>query len=208
MFNGDGRALLWIDAVGGFLVCGGDAVVLGQAVPGNQIEIPILADLSRQHARICREDGYIIEPVRRVCVEGHEIQGPTVLADGDEIELGHGVRCRFRQPHALSATARLEFVSRHRTQPAADAVLLMAESCVLGPRWNSHVVCRPWSSEVVLYRRDGRVYCRHQDGLEIDGRFCGGEGLVTRNSRVVGADFSLSFEGVASGHPHAAAGGN
>jgi hypothetical protein len=196
MFNGDGRALLWIDAVGGFLVCGGDAVVLGQAVPGNLIEVPILADLSREHARICRDDGYVIEPYRRVCVEGREIRGPTVLRDGDEIELGQGVRLLFRQPHALSTTARLELVSRHRTVPAANAVLLMAESCVLGPHWNSHVVCRPWTSEVVLYRRDGQVYCRHRDGLEIDGRFCQGEGLVSRNSRVVGSDFSLSIEAV------------
>ncbi|MCY2987187.1 MAG: FHA domain-containing protein [Planctomycetota bacterium] len=196
MLNGDAHFLLWVDAVGGFLVCCGDEIVLGQAVPGNRVDIPLLADLSRQHARICREDGYFIEPLRRVCVEGREIDGPTVLADGDEIELGKGVRLRFRQPHALSATARLEFVSRHRTQPTVDAVLLMAESCVLGPNGNSHVVCRPWSHDVVFYRRDGRLYCRARDGLEIDGRFCHGEGLVHPNSHVVGTDFSLSLESV------------
>ena len=196
--NGDTRFLLWVDAVGGFLTCCGDQILLGQAVPGNRVEVPILADLSRQHARICREDGYYIEPLRRVCVEGQEIQAPTVLADGDEIELGRDVRLRFRQPHALSTTARLEFVSRHRTQPSADAVLLMAESCVLGPQWNSHVICRPWSTEVVLYRRDGRLYCRAREGLEIDGRFCDGEGVVAQNSHVVGTDFSLSFEKIGS----------
>ena len=44
--------------------------------------------------------------------------------------------------HVLSASARLEMVSRHRTQPHVDGILLMAESCVLGPKWQNHVVCR------------------------------------------------------------------
>ena len=200
MSHGQTHFRLWVDAVGGFLVCGGDEIVLGQAVPGNRVDVPILADVSRQHARICRADGYFVEPLRRVCVEGREIHSPTVLADGDEIELGAGVRLRFRQPHALSATARLEWVSQHRTQPSANAVLLLAESCVLGPQWNSHVVCRSWSGEVVLYRRDGQLYCRAREGVEVDGRFCDGEGLLNRNSHVVGTDFSLSLEEIG---PHA-----
>ena len=120
----------------------------------------------------------------------------TLLSDGDEIELGSNVRLRFRQPHALSASARLEFASRHRTQPSADAVLLMAESCVLGPNWQNHVVCRDWSDDVVLFRQDDALYCRSMDAIEIDGELFDGKGKVTRNARIAGEDFAMSLEAV------------
>ncbi len=43
----------------GILVCLSDEVVLGQATPTSSIAIPIQADLSRQHAKICRQgDAY------------------------------------------------------------------------------------------------------------------------------------------------------
>ena len=115
------RFLLWIDGVGGYLVCLSDEVVLGQATPNNPIAIPIQADLSRQHAKICRQgDGYVIEPLHATWVNGQLVRGKTLLSDGDEIEMAGTVRLRFRQPHALSASARLDFVSHHRTQPKAD----------------------------------------------------------------------------------------
>ncbi len=189
------RFLLWVDAVGGFMVCLGNEVVLGQATPGNRVDIPILGDVSRKHARIVRETGsYIVEPLQAVLIDGKPISGRTLLSDGDELDLGRGVRLRFRQPHALSATARLEFVSHHRMQPAADAVLLMAESCVMGPAWRNHVVCRDWSRDVVIFRQDDSLFCRASDSLEVDGIYVSGRGRLTSNSRIVGTDFSMSLE--------------
>ncbi len=189
------RFLLWVDAVGGYLVCLNSQITLGQATPGNRVDVPIQADLSRRHATIRREgENYVIEPTGPVRVEGKMIEGATLLSDGDEIELGSGVRLRFRKSHALSASARLDFVSRHRTQPYADAVLLMAESCVLGPKWHNHVVCRDWPDDVVLYRQDDDLYCRSMQPLEIDGLLCDGRGRITHSSRVTGDDFSMSLE--------------
>jgi hypothetical protein len=186
--------LLWVDGVGGYLVCFEDDLLLGQAVPGRHVDIAILGDLSRKHARLRREDGYLIDPIQRVCIDDREIHDTTMLHDGNEIQLGNSVRLRFRQPHALSATARLDLVSRHRTQPTADGVLLMAESCVLGPKWQNHVVCREWSNDVVLYRRDGELFCRAMEPIEIDGQFCEGQGRLGSNSHVAGSDFSLCLE--------------
>jgi hypothetical protein len=189
------RLLLWIDGVGGYLTCLSDEVIIGQATPGTGVDIPILADISRRHLRIRRESGsYVVEPLHTTRLEGRSIQSVTPLSDGDEIELGSGVRLRFRQPHALSGTARLEIISRHRTQPYADAILLMAESCVLGPKWQNHVVCRDWAGDVVLYRQDDALFCRAADAIEVDGKLCDGRGRLEANSRVVGADFSLSLE--------------
>ena len=193
----DGRFMLWVDGVGGYLVCLPDTVTLGLATPGNMVDIPIMGDLSRQHARLRREDGYVIEPLQAVRVNGRLIREITNLSDGDEIELGEGVRLRFRQPHALSATARLEFLSRHRTQPSAAGVLLMAESCVMGPKWQDHVVCREWAHDVVLFRRDERLFCRALEPLEVNGRRCEGQTPVAPGAHVEGNDFSFCLQQVA-----------
>jgi hypothetical protein len=191
------RFLLWVDAVGGFLVCLGNEITLGQPVPTAQPDVPILGDLSSRHARI-RRDGetYLIEPLRKVAVNGRTIQGPTSLVDGQRIELGEGVQLVFRRPHPLSVTARLDFVSRHRTQPPVDGVVLMGDSCVLGPNKGSHIPCPDWPSEVVLFRQGEQLFCRAAGRLEIDGTACDGRGAITCRSRIAGDDFSLSLEEV------------
>ena len=189
------RFVLWVDAVGGYLVCLGDEIVLGQAVPGTSTEVPILGDLSRRHATIQRESGdYIIEASQSSKINGKNIGGRALLVDGMEIELGSSVRLRFRKPHALSATARMDLLSRHRTQPTADGILLMAESCVLGPRKVNHIVCRDWSEDVVLYRKDDELYCRATESIEIDEKVHDRRGPITSNSHIVGNDFALSLE--------------
>src|SRR5262249_315525 len=63
--TGTGRGfLLWIDGVGGYLVCLGARVSLGQPA-GWQVDVPIMADLSRLHAWIERDgEGYSLRAVR------------------------------------------------------------------------------------------------------------------------------------------------
>ncbi len=194
---GDSRFLLWIDGVGGYLVCPSDEVTLGQPVPGSQVDVPILGDISRRHARI-RRDGecYLIHPLKAVRVDGREIHGAAALADGNLIELGNNVRLRFRRPHPLSRTAKLEFVSHHRTQPSADGVLLAAESCVFGPGENCHVVCRDWTRDVVLFRQANQWQCRTQGRFEIDGAEMVDRGPIHGRSRIAADDFSLSLESI------------
>ena len=195
--NTDSRFVLWIDAVGGFLVCLGDEIVLGQPVPGSALDVPIHGDLSRRHAKI-RRDGetYLLDPLRETRVEGREVKQLRELADGDLIELGQSVQLRFRKPHPLSATARLDFESHHRSHPGTDSVLLMADTCVLGPKPTSHVVCRNWNDEVMLFRQGDDLSCRSRQPFEIDGRPTQGRGPMTHNSQVTGDQFSLSLEAV------------
>ena len=70
----------------------------------------------------------------------------------------------------------------------------MAESCVLGPKWQNHVVCRDWEGDVVLYRSDKNIMCRAMESIEIDGKLHDGRGPVTPGSQVLGSDFSLTLE--------------
>lgn len=194
------RFLLWVDAVGGFLVVLGDRVTIGQPSGDCGIDVPILADISRRHCVVCRDgSGYVLDPLRAagdrgIKIDGHEVSGPTPLTDGALIDLGHNVRLTFRKPHALSATARLDVASHHKTHPTVDAVLLMADNCVLGPRSTSHVVCRRWEQDVLLYRQNEQLVCRAIGNLQIDGQQCGEQGVVGLDSHIEGEDFAIRLE--------------
>jgi hypothetical protein len=189
------RALLWVDAVGGFLVCLDDTIAIGQPSPSESLALPILADLSRRHAVIRRDAGaYVIEPLQRTLINGREVKEPFVLADNQLIQLGDNVRIRFHKPHALSMTARLTVESNHKTQPRADAVLLMADSCVLGPNRHCHVQCRDWQRDVIIYRQDEQVFCRADEPLSINGVAATSGNEIQSGSRVEGDNFSFAWE--------------
>jgi hypothetical protein len=189
------RSLLWVDEVGGFLVCAADQMVLGQPAPAGEVDIPIRGDLSRRHAVIHRDgEGYLIEPVRSVAVNGKPITRVTTLHDGNLVKLGDSVELRFRRPHPLSQTARLDYVSFHRTQPATDGIVLLADSCILGPSAACHIVCPRWSNEVVVYRQGDKLACRAPSGLKIDGIEHKQRGALSDRSQVAGSDWSFSIE--------------
>jgi hypothetical protein len=194
-----GRFLLWIDGVGGFLVCERTDVVLGQAVGDAATDVPIVGDVSRQHARIRRDgESYVIEPLRgAVRLDERPVGESALLGDECSLVLGGGVKLRFRRTHPLSATARLDFLSDHNLVPAVDGVLLLADSCVLGPAANAHVRCPDWKSSVVLFRREGRLHCQTTGTVDVDGRRRAGGGALSANSRVSGADFALALEPLA-----------
>ena len=189
------RCLMWIDGVGGYLVCFGDQIRIGQAAAVAHLEVSVQGDLSRHHATLTRAGGaYVLEPIAKVWVNSQPVVGPRSLRDGDTIRLGDSFVMRFRQPHPLSATSRLEFLSAHRTQPAADGVLLMAASCILGPGANSHVVCRHWPTEVVLVRQGQSLACHTSGSMEVDGKTFERRAPVSLDSHISGEEFSLTLE--------------
>ena len=191
------RWMLWVDAVGSYLVCQGNEVALGQPAAGGAApDVPILGDLSRRHA-VIRRDGetYTIEALRPIRVDGKLVQSSTSLWDGSTLELGDAVRMRFRRPHPLSATARLEFASPHRTQPTTTGVLLMAEACILGSASTCHVVTPQWRHEVVLFRQADELGCRTSANITIDGtKKTAGRCILKSGSRVEGEEFAFSLE--------------
>lgn len=189
------RFMMWIDGVGGYLVCLSDEILIGQAIGDSGADLPIIGDVSTRHAIIVRDgESYVIRPDASTRVDGREVKSAQTLRDGDEIELGSSFCVRFRQPHPLSATSRLDFLSSHRTQPTADGVLLMGRSCIMGPGSNSHVVCREWEHDLVLVQQEDGLRCHGHSSLEIDGKWVGGKGEITLDSRIAGDDFCLSLE--------------
>ena len=169
---------------------------------GPTADVPILGDLSSRHARIRRDgEGYLIEALREVRVDGRPVRRWAGSATAAGSSWARSVRLLFRQPHPLSATARLDFLSRHRTQPSSDAVLLMADACVLGPE-----AAQPRRLPRLDARSDplsatGRAVLPHAPAaFEIDGVVCDGCGPdAARNSRVEGEGFSFNLEAVQEG---------
>ncbi len=191
------KMVLWVDAVGGFLICPSNKIVLGQALPAAGVDVAIQADISRRHATIYRDgEGYLITPASTTSVNGRPLDSVCTLTHGSVIELGSRVRMRFDKPHPLSATARLTMLSHHRTQPAVDGVILMADAMVLGPKTNCHIVARHWENDIVLFRSNHDWIVRGGESFEIDGAEVHGQAAVTPGNRIAGKDFSLSIESV------------
>ncbi|HEV7281487.1 MAG TPA: FHA domain-containing protein [Pirellulaceae bacterium] len=199
------RFLLWIDAVGGYFVTTRNEAVIGQAHGSAGIDYPIQADLRPRHARVFRRDGdWFVEPVRAaagpapVFVEGRRIDAPVHLGDGDEILLGESTLLRFRQPHPYSASATIEIVSRHRTSPHTDGLLLLAETAVLGPDWNSHIVCRRFTEKLVLIARGGSLRLRGSGSITRDRQRFDDVCELEGDCRIAGDGFSMSLETLAA----------
>jgi len=196
-----GRFLLWVDAVGGYLVCLDDRIILGRAGPDSPADVPLMGDLSRNHASLVRSgESYMLQAHHSSFVNGKPVADQAVLRDGDVIRLGSTVELEFRQPSPVSATARLIIVSRHRLHLAVDGVLLMAETCIVGGTGQAHIPAPALKDPVVLYRQGNALWCRAPGSFDVDGRTCAARAPLTLQSSVLGDGFSFSLEPLGS-HP-------
>lgn len=193
------QRILWVDGVGGYLVCDQSELIVGQAMPGNPVDLPIVGDISRRAAVIRRsEDVYLLQPLQKLAVNGTPIDRTTLLRHGDAIQIGDRTQLQFTKPHPLSASALVTLTSNHRWQPAVDGVLLLAESCVLGPKLTSHIHCHPWSGEVILFKNRDQLMCRSSLPIEWKGQETTEPIALSDGGRARGPDFSFCLETSAS----------
>ncbi len=193
------RFLLWIDGVGGYLVCLGSRVTLGQATQDAYVDVPLFADVSRIHAALNRDsDGYVLEAVRPLRVNGQASER-ALLQSGDRVTLGSSCQIQFLQPVPVSTSARLDLVSGHRLALPVDGVLLMADTLILGPGAQAHVQVPDLKEPVVLYRQKEGLGVRFGGNLCIDGQRCNERGTLGSASTVSGDDFAFAIEPVGTG---------
>ena len=164
------RFVLWIDGVGGFLVCLAPRVTFGQATALGPVDVPLFADVSRLHAELSRDgEGYVLESARDVMVNGSNSKR-TILRTGDRVTLGATCQFVFFQPVPISPSARLELVSGHRLPVAVDGILLMAENLILGPGPQAHVLLPESAGTIVFYRSQDGIGLRCPGEFHIDNR--------------------------------------
>jgi tetratricopeptide (TPR) repeat protein len=193
------RLILWIDGVGGYLLLLENTVTLGQAGPEVIADIPLLADVSRLHARLTRDtEGYVIDGLRPVAVNNLPVD-KKLLRTGDRLTLGSSCQILFRQEVPISATARLDLVSGHRFGRGVDGVILMAETLVLGPDAAAHIPVPDLQQPIILYRNKEEIGIRSPEEITINGQPLRSRGVLEAGCTVVGSSFSLSVEQVELG---------
>jgi hypothetical protein len=188
------RFVLWVDGVGGFLICLNSRVALGQATGDANVDVPLYADVSRLHAHLTRdEEGYVLEAGRAVQVNSQPTQR-SLLAHGDRITLGASCQLMFQQNVPVSTSARLDLVSGHRLPLALDAVLLMADTLVLGPGPQTHVCVPSLTQTLLLYRHGSGLGLRHAGPFRVDGQSVQERGALPAQATVQGENFALAVE--------------
>lgn len=193
--KGKQRRILWIDGVGGFLLLDRDEVLIGQAISSAAVDVGIVGDLSRQAAAIRRAEGdYLLQPLQPMKLDEQAVERPQLLHDHAVMQFGDRIRLEFTKPSPLSASARLDLVSLNRFKPNVDAVLLLSDSCIIGPNPGSHVHCPNWQAELLLFRHGENWFFRTLEDVNVDGKPTQGQIPLVAGMRMDGDDFSLSIE--------------
>jgi hypothetical protein len=189
------RFLLWVDGVGGFLVCLAPRVLLGHGATESDVDIPILADVARQHAWLERDShGYVVEAARPVQVNDQKVTGKALLRHGDLITLGKTCQFSFAQAVPVSASARLDLVSGHRLWRALHGVLLMAETLVLGPGPAVHVHVADLPEPLVLFRQKTGLAVHYPREFSLNGSVEKNRCPFEPGSRVTVEEMSFALE--------------
>jgi len=180
------KYVVWVDQVGAFLISlKSEVAVGGPAIDSGAADVAFLANLSRRHATIVRSgERYVLLAHAPTHVAGRPVHDRSDLADGYEITLGGSVRLAFRQPSVMSGTARIDFLSDHRPARAVDAIILMDDTCLVGPGSENHIRCRAGQTSLLLFRREGKLWCKSREDLFVDGRHAP-EGAEVRSGSVV-----------------------
>jgi tetratricopeptide (TPR) repeat protein len=188
------RLLLWVDGIGGFLICLAPRVTFGQAAAEALVDVPLVADVSRLHATLTRDaEGYLLEGSKSLQVNSQPVTR-ALLRQGDRVTLGTSCQFVFRQPVPVSTTARLDLVSGHRLPLAVDGVLLMGDSLVLGAGPQAHVVVPDLNSPVVLFRHKDGLGVRGRGSLNVNGERFADKTLLRPRSVVTGEDIAFALE--------------
>lgn len=188
------RFLIWIDGVGGYLVCLANKVTLGQVTGDASADIGLYADISRGHAALQRDGGtYLVEASRPLQVNG-QMTEKGLLQAGDRVTLGTSCQLLFTQPVPISATARLDLASGHRLALAVDAVLLMADTLILGGGSQVHISLPELPKSAVLFRNKNAIGLKYEGSFLVDGQKCQDRATLGSNSRVVLDEYTFAIE--------------
>ncbi len=190
--------ILWVDGVGTYLLSLADRLTVGgPTLNGTASDLTLLANLSRRHASIIRtREGYFVEAHSSTTVADKEVYDRAHLNDGCEMQLGDSVQLRFRLPTELSASARIEFISDHRPSYSIDGVVLMDDTCLLGPGNENHIKCPDWPGAVLLYRKGQQLWCKSRLGVFVGDRHTVDGVPLSTGDIITGPDLRFRIESI------------
>ncbi|MCS7167010.1 MAG: hypothetical protein RMI91_10270 [Gemmatales bacterium] len=146
------RAILWIDTLGGYLVCLAPRISIGsralareaESTSSQQADIPFLAPLRPIHVWVERDrESYVWQAVGRCRYRGRESTG-GLWDSGHELvlltDLGQAAaHLTLTLPYPNSLTARLTWRWPLRLATHVRAALVVSQALLLGPDPQAHL---------------------------------------------------------------------
>lgn len=165
-----GNMLLLVDGAGSFLLSVSGALRIGRAGAGGEVDVALPADVAAHHADILRSGGDYFLVAHGPATVNRRPVTRVLLRDQDRVVLGTQGRFTFHKPSGKSASAVLRLSDRCRLAHDVSRVILLADTCVIGPQPSCHVPTRDTESRVVLFERDGRLHARRiaPDGRQLE----------------------------------------
>ena len=162
--------IMQMDGVGSFLVFRDARVTVGPVSSSARPMLGLIADPNTPVATLERVDGdYFIRSQTAIEVNGQSVT-EKLLADGDRIALSPRCRLRFGLPNPASTTAVLTLSGARLGRPDVRQVILMDRDILVGPYTNNHIRTDQLSDVAAIFAQNGRLLCRAQDGVSVDGR--------------------------------------
>ncbi len=177
--------LLRVEDGGEYLVLTGDSIRVGNVLESD-VELPIMANISRVHARFERTRDFHHGERYRLVAEGGSrcfVNGKIIrqadLKHGDRIKLGSDLEMVFELPTEKSVSALLQLQGDFNVD-GVDKIILMKPTgadgkILISSGKKSHVGVKTLSRDVEIYRRvdgptAGGLVCTSLLGVEVDGR--------------------------------------
>ncbi len=164
------RFVLQIDGVGSFIVFRDARVTVGPISSSARPMLALMADPNLPVIMIERMEGdYFVRSQTPVEVNGQAVT-EKLLADGDRITLSPRCSIRFHLPNPASTTAVLTVSGARLSRPDIKQLILMDRDILIGPYANDHIRTEQLKEPVALFAQNGRLLCRAQESILVDGR--------------------------------------
>jgi hypothetical protein len=165
----NGRFVLHVDGVGGFLVIEKGLVSIGPASASGMFDVALVAGADVPPITLSRTDGdYFLQSRRAVLVNEKATTG-KLLSSGDKIALGPRCRFTFRRPSAASGTAVLELTGARLARGDVRQIILLDREILIGPGAGAHVRCDSLAQAAVLQSSGVKLLLRTDQAVQIDG---------------------------------------
>lgn len=184
------RFTIHVDGVSAFLVLRGERITIGpeNRTESSEADVPLMLDPSAPRVAFERrsEDYFLSSPHP---VRVNETQaGERLLTDGDSVWLTARCKLDFHLPNAASTTALLKLSGTRLPKGDARTVVLLDRSLIIGPGPNAHIRIDEMARPAVLHERGGRLYCRADSEIYVDGQAINANDEIPMGMRIrVGA---------------------
>ncbi len=168
------KFVLQIDGVGGYLVLRNNPVTIGAVSSSVRPDIALMCEAQAATVKINRQEhDYFLRSEHPVQI-GDKNATEALLGDGDRIAMSLRCRMKFSMPNAASNTAVLTLSSARLPRPDINQIVLMDRDVLVGPASSCHIRQTISNETVTFYMRNGHLFCKSDEPVEIGGRISDG----------------------------------